>query len=98
MVQTRKIPQRSCIACRQKAAKGDLVRIVRDSEGVVALDRTGRAPGRGAYICHRGACLETALNTKKLAQALRVDLTEQDCADLCRTFAEWEGVGAHGGN
>ena len=86
------------MACRRKSDKGDLARIVRDARGVVALDVTGRAPGRGAYVCHSGACLEKALSTNKLARALRVDLTEQDCADLCRMFAEWEGVTAHGGN
>jgi len=98
MTQMRKIPERSCVACRQKSGKGDLLRIVKSPEGAIALDRTGRAPGRGAYICHNARCLEAALTTKKLARALRVDLTEQDGDDLCRTFAEWEGVTAHGGN
>jgi len=92
------IPQRSCVACRRKSDKRDLLRVVRDSQGVVALDGSGRAPGRGAYLCHSALCLEKALKTKKLAQALRVDLTEQDCANLCCAFAEWEGGSAHGRN
>ena len=98
VTQAHKTPQRSCVACRQKGDKGDLLRIVRSPEGSVALDRGGRAPGRGAYICHSARCLEAALTSNKLARALRVDLTEQDCDDLCRMFAEWEGVTAHGGN
>ena len=43
--------QRSCIACGRQADKVALLRIVRDPSGAVAFDATGRAPGRGAYVC-----------------------------------------------
>jgi len=86
------------VACRRKSDKGDLLRVVRSPEGEISLDTGGRAPGRGAYVCQSAHCLETALETNKLARALRVDLTEQDCDALCRRFAEWEGACAHGRN
>ncbi|HVH63015.1 MAG TPA: YlxR family protein, partial [Candidatus Dormibacteraeota bacterium] len=43
-------PVRTCVACRQEAGKGQLVRFVRSPQGAVALDASGRAPGRGAYL------------------------------------------------
>ena len=43
--------QRSCIACGKQAGKAELYRVVRTPAGSVAFDGTGRAPGRGAYVC-----------------------------------------------
>ena len=43
--------QRSCIACGKQAGKAELYRVVRTPSGSVAFDGTGRAPGRGAYVC-----------------------------------------------
>ena len=67
------IPQRTCIACRRTDAKRGLMRLVRDAEGRVALDPTGKRAGRGAYICHDPACWEQALKRQGLARALRID-------------------------
>lgn len=71
------IKQRTCIVCRKPAAKGSLYRIVRTPEGAVAFDPTGRANGRGAYVCSV-ACCEKACKTKVIDRALRVELTNED--------------------
>ena len=68
------IPQRTCIACRRTDAKRGLMRLVRDAEGQVALDPTGKRAGRGAYLCHDPACWEQALKRNGLARALRIDM------------------------
>lgn len=68
--------ERTCINCREKAAKGALFRILRTPEGAVVFDGTGKANGRGAYACSRD-CFESALENGKLARALRVKLTEE---------------------
>ena len=47
--------QRSCIMCGKLAGKAELMRIVREPSGVVSFDKTGRAPGRGAYVCSSAA-------------------------------------------
>ncbi|MCL2324226.1 MAG: YlxR family protein [Actinomycetia bacterium] len=75
-----------------------MARVVRSADRTVLLDATGRAAGRGAYLCHDESCLDQALRTKRLARALRVELTDVDHAALRRMFAEQEGVIAHGGN
>jgi len=72
------IPQRTCIACRRTDAKRGLMRIVRDAEGRVALDPTGKRAGRGAYLCDRPACWEQALKRRGLERALRVETLHSD--------------------
>jgi predicted RNA-binding protein YlxR (DUF448 family) len=63
-------PVRTCVACRQEAGKVELVRFVRSPEGIVALDRTGRAEGRGAYLHAAPDCLEHARKRRALERAL----------------------------
>ena len=65
--------QRSCIACGRQADKVALLRNVRDPSGAVAFDATGRAPGRGAYVCSE-ECFAAACKRKKLDRALRTTL------------------------
>src|SRR5680860_490628 len=74
-------PQRTCIACRDKTAKRTLIRIVRTPDGQVAVDLTGRANGRGAYLCDNPLCWNRALHSSLLAHALR---TEPDKASVTR--------------
>ncbi len=83
----RRQPQRSCVACRVPGTKRELIRLVREADGGVALDPTGRADGRGAYVGPFRACWSEALTGKRLSQALRTNLSEHDRAAL-RAFAE----------
>ena len=69
MTTTRTVRQRSCIACGKLAGKAELMRIVRDPSGAVSFDKTGRAPGRGAYVCSE-ECFAAACKKKKLDRAL----------------------------
>ena len=55
-----------CVACRQSKPKKELIRIVCTKEGAVSADMSGRAAGRGAYICRDKACLEKAQKTRIL--------------------------------
>lgn len=66
---TKKIPVRMCVGCREMRPKKELVRIVRNNEGVVSVDLKGKAPGRGAYICPSAECLQRARKTKALERA-----------------------------
>ncbi len=69
--------RRRCAVCGKQAEKGRLYRIVRPKEGVASFDVTGRAPGRGAYVCS-SECFDAACRTRKLDRALRCRLCEQD--------------------
>lgn len=55
-------PVRECICCRMKAAKAELIRIVKNEEGIF-VDKSGKQKGRGAYLC--AACLENPVSIKK---------------------------------
>ena len=80
-------PERTCVGCRSKAPKRDLVRVVRARDGDVVLDPSGSAPGRGAYVHRDGGCLEAALLSRGFERALRTGLTA-DAAARLRTGSE----------
>jgi predicted RNA-binding protein YlxR (DUF448 family) len=61
----KKQPIRTCIACRKEFDKKDLLRIVKSKDGVFSVDKTGKANGRGAYICSSADCIKK-LNKAKL--------------------------------
>ena len=70
-------PQRRCAACRQTRPKAELLRITCPKDGEPVLDMTGKLPGRGAYICRSGECVEKALRKGALARALKSRLSEE---------------------
>ncbi len=60
------LPKRTCIGCNEVKLKKELIRIVKNKNGEISVDKTGKAEGRGAYICDNVQCLEKAIKTKKL--------------------------------
>ena len=78
----RKQPQRTCIVCRCVQAKRQLYRIVRTPTGQIAIDATGKLPGRGAYLCARKACWQEAVKHQHIGHALKVTLTPEQIAAI----------------
>ena len=64
----KKVPMRMCIACREMKPKKEMARIVKSGEEIT-LDLTGRANGRGAYICSNGECIKKLKKQKLLSRA-----------------------------
>ena len=62
----KKIVQRMCMGCNEKKDKKELIRIVIDKEGNVCVDKTGKMPGRGAYVCDNEKCLNSIIKTKRV--------------------------------
>jgi len=86
------------VECRTRSDKRDLIRIVRTKEGEVSIDPTGRADGRGAYVCPRTGCFESAAQGR-LAGALRARLDEDDVDRLRHEFEDvlaTQGTSAQG--
>ena len=73
----KKIPQRSCVVCRTKKDKNELIRIVKNKNNEINIDKTGKLEGRGAYICDSMNCLEKNKKTKALERALEVEIPDE---------------------
>ncbi len=82
MIRPKHKPQRTCIACRETKDKRELLRVVRTPEGNFVIDPTGKANGRGAYLCRQASCWEKGFQKQRLAQALRVTLTMEQITTL----------------
>ena len=65
----KKIVQITCIGCMEEKEKKSLIRIVKQNDGKIFIDKTGKANGRGAYICNNIECLEKAIKSKRLERA-----------------------------
>ena len=70
-------PQRTCMGCNEKKDKKQLIRIVKNKENEISLDRTGKKEGRGAYICDDIKCLEKLIKSKRLEKAFEIEITEE---------------------
>jgi uncharacterized protein len=81
------IPQRMCVACREKEAKRQFVRIVRTPEHRVEIDPTGKKNGRGAYLCTRRSCWDKAVTGNVLERALNVSI-DQETRDQLHRYAD----------
>jgi predicted RNA-binding protein YlxR (DUF448 family) len=73
----RKIPIRTCVGCQQERPRQELLRVVRTPDGQVQIDRTGKAAGRGAYLCPKRECFEQAVKKRRLARTLRTMVPEE---------------------
>lgn len=69
-------PLRQCTGCGEMKPKSELIRVVRSPDGTVGLDRSGKANGRGAYICRSVECYKKAVKTKKLERAFSMSIPE----------------------
>ena len=67
------IPMRTCASCRQVRPKRSMTRFVRAGDGTALADPTGKAPGRGTYVCDDPVCREPT----RLAQAVKRALGAQ---------------------
>jgi uncharacterized protein len=94
-VQPKRVPLRTCVACRTTGGKRGLLRVVRLPEGKsesiasrFVLDTTGKISGRGAYVCASLTCVEAALKQKKLERSLRVSVPVTEMAELATALRE----------
>ena len=76
-MQTRKIPMRMCTGCGQMKPKRELVRVVKNQEGEISLDLTGKKAGRGAYVCQDIECLKKARKARRLEKAFSCRIPEE---------------------
>ena len=73
----KKIPQRTCMGCNEKKDKNQLIRIVKNKENEIHVDRIGKMEGRGAYICDNIECLERVKKSKRLERVLDINISDE---------------------
>lgn len=78
----KKIPLRKCVATQEQLPKKELIRIVRNKEGEVAIDPTGKMNGRGAYLKRSLEAIEIAKKKGVLKRSLEVDIPDSIYEDL----------------
>lgn len=81
------IPTRTCIVCREQKQKGALVRIVIGADGKVAVDKTGKMTGRGAYICAEGDCAASARKKRALDRAFKTKFPDTEYDKIVKELA-----------
>ena len=72
----KKIPMRTCIACKANKPKKELIRVVKSGDEI-KLDFTGKLNGRGAYVCNDQACVDKLKKQKLLNRAFSMPVSDQ---------------------
>lgn len=73
----KKIVQRTCMGCNLKKEKKELIRLVFNKNNELFVDETGKAQGRGAYICNDVKCLEKLIKTKRLERVFETKIDDK---------------------
>ena len=68
---------RTCMGCNQKKDKSELLRIVKNKENIISIDKTGKKEGRGAYICKDEQCLNKLIKSKRLEKVFDMKISSQ---------------------
>lgn len=83
---TKSVPMRMCIACREMMQKRELLRVVKSADGRIGLDFSGKAAGRGAYICNRPDCVKKLGKQKLLNKVFSADVPDEVYARIEEEF------------
>ena len=78
----KKIPLRKCVATQEQLPKKDLIRVVKNNEGQVFVDLTGKQNGRGAYLKRSKEAIEIAKKKNSLGRALEIEIKEEIYQEL----------------
>lgn len=86
---TKKVPMRRCVGCMESKPKKELIRIA-GYEDTVSLDLTGKAKGRGVYLCPDTECLEKAKKKRALGRSLKMDISQEQLEKLFEELKSYE--------
>lgn len=84
----KKVPMRRCTGCGEQKPKKELVRVVKTPDGEVLLDLTGKASGRGAYICNNAECLKKAGKSKRIDKTFEMTIPDEIYEQMEAKFRE----------
>ena len=73
----KKVPQRTCMGCNAKKEKRELIRIVKNNNGEINIDFTGKMEGTATYICKNEDCLNKAMKNKRITKVFEKEITKE---------------------
>lgn len=88
-MKTKKIPMRRCVGCMESKPKSELIRVA-GYEGQVSIDVTGKAKGRGVYLCPNTECFQKAQKRKAIGRNLEMDITPEQLEKLFEELKKYE--------
>lgn len=88
MKKQKKIPLRKCVGCQEQFDKRTMIRIVKTKEDTFFVDFTGKANGRGAYICNKKSCFEAAQKRDALSKAFSMKVPAEIYEQLKEAFED----------
>ena len=73
----KRLPQRTCMGCNTKKDKKELIKIVKNKDGEISIDKKKKKEGRGAYICNNIECLDKVIKSKRLEKVLETKISSE---------------------
>jgi predicted RNA-binding protein YlxR (DUF448 family) len=90
-LKNKKIPMRRCVGCMNSKPKKELIRIITTAEGDIKVDTTGKANGRGVYLCLNKDCITAARKKKVIARDLQIEDKENKLNQLYEELLTYAG-------
>ena len=84
----KKIPYRLCIACRESKPQKELIRIVKTSDNMYEIDKSGKLNGRGSYICNNDECINKLIKQRSLNKIFKCNISQDVYDKLKEQFFE----------
>ena len=89
-MKTRKIPMRRCVGCMESKPKKELIRIVAAADGQLSIDATGKANGRGGYLCPNSSCFALAKKKRAISRSLEMEIPAQVSERIFEELKQYE--------
>ncbi len=89
-MKTKKIPMRRCVGCMESKPKKELIRVVGDKEGNITLDVTGKAQGRGVYLCPNSECFKIARKKQAISRNLSMTISPEKLDEIFEELEKYE--------
>jgi predicted RNA-binding protein YlxR (DUF448 family) len=89
-MKVKKTPMRRCVGCMESKPKRELIRIA-GYEGQVSIDLTGKAKGRGVYLCPDKECFAKAAKKKAISRNIEIEITKEQMDKFAQEFEEYAG-------
>lgn len=76
-MKSKKVPMRLCVGCGTMQPKKDLIRVLKNAEGEIKLDFTGKQSGRSAYLCKNMDCFAAAKKGHRIERSFGCRVSEE---------------------